>query len=174
MTAGEWVVNKTGSPKNVYDEPYYIADRKVIGRIMNREVCVFIGLDTGPLVYFRNSAGKLASGFIDFDEWPNDNIQYISYYPYSRNPLTLYCRRARKIYKPNGAYYTTVPAGRKLKMRPGDPDRAGYTHPEYIIIDAYENESGGWSTIDGGHGFVDSGIIEVASSYKSIPVYGSW
>ena len=94
----------------------------------------------------------------------------------SRNPDTLYLRKARKIYRPNGTLYMTLAAGKRVKIRTqsGQPNAAGQTMNWLMIIDSYETTSGNYSKIDGGHGFIDMGLTDTGSGYQYIPVYGSW
>ena len=67
-------------------------------------------------------------------------------------------------------------AGKRVKIRTqsSQPNAAGQTMNWLMIIDGYETTSGNFSSIDGGHGFIDMGITDTGSGYKYIPVYGSW
>ena len=176
----EWLVNKSGRNLPIYDAPWYETTKNKIGTLLNREVFICAtASEHNPEFKFRNSAGQLIHGYGDDSAaWTDLNVfKSVWEYPYSGSGdnKTLILRSNRKIYKPDGSYYTTLAKGKKVKMRTtGRRNQAGATHPEYMIIGAYENSSGGWSTIAGSYGFIDMGIKDVGSGYKYIPVYGSW
>ena len=177
----EWiyVVNKTGQSLPVYNKEYFETNKTKIGTILPRETYILAnGSDIGPEIYFRNSSGNLTYGFGDQSSGWNNSAAYanLTDYPYTRNPDTLYLRKARKIYRPNGTLYMTLAAGKRVKIRTqsGQPNAAGQTMNWLMIIDSYETTSGNYSKIDGGHGFIDMGLTDTGSGYKYIPVYGSW
>ena len=179
MADFEYVVNKSGKNLNVYNAPSW-EPRKKIGTILNRETFLRAAwTEQWPEILFRNSAGQLVRGFGDRDEWEaaGDAAESpLTDYPYTRNPDTLYLRKARKIYRPNGTLYMTLAAGKRVKIRTqsSDPNGAGSSMKWLMIIDSYETTSGNYSKIDGGHGFIDMGLTDTGSGYKYIPVYGSW
>lgn len=174
-----WCVNKSGSSQPIYNLPWYIpvSQKSQIGTMLNREAYIIIGdaMDAGPAFWFRNSAGSLVQGHSG-EGWPSSAFDSISQYPYSQDAAGsyLYCKSARNIYKPDGSLFATVAAGKRVRLYANNPDLAGASHPEYLIISAYETSTNVFSTINGAHGFVDMGIKTTGSGYNNIPVYGSW
>lgn len=177
----EWiyVVNKTGKSLPVYDAEYFVTKKNKIGTILPRETYILAnGSDLGPEIYFRNSAGKLTYGFGELSAAWQDPVSSanLTDYPYTRNPNTLYLRKSRKIYRPNGTVFMTLAAGKRVKIRTqsSDPNGAGSSMNWLMIIDGYETSNGNFSSIEGSHGFIDMGLKDTGSGWQYIPVYGSW
>ena len=176
--AGVYRINKTGTSQPVWDRDNGASGTRVqIGSLMNREVYIpYSWDDYQMLVYFRNSAGSLVSGWVDTISAPWSLESSYGDYAYQKNGYDSYfiCRSARNIYKADGTKWGTVAKDRLVSIGSYTDATAGSSMPYLMLIRKYETSAGVWSTINGSYGFVDSGITSNGSGYNSIQVYGSW
>lgn len=171
-------INKSGITVPVYSDA---AQTSQIGSIYNREA---FGLDMnwgGDGAFYRivflAPTGSLSYGILV--DPSGDALTDCTEYPYGTEKIdgteyyTFIMRKSRTVYTAGGSRWGTVAANCRVACLSAV---AGDAYPNRKGINYVESTNGDWVKVTGDkveYGFVDTGL-DVASSYRSIPFYGSW
>ena len=171
-------INKSGIKIPVYSDTNKTTQ---IGSIYDREAYGYNANWGGDGYFcniaFRRADGKISGGFII--DPPNGSMTDCTDYPYGTDKIggitynTFLMRNSRNVYKTDGTLWGSVAANRRVACLTA---MSGDSNPHWKGINYVENSSGQWIPVTGNgsnYGFVDTGL-EIASGYKSIPMYGSW
>ncbi len=173
-----FLVNKSGKNIPIYSD---MDSKKKVGTLYNREAFGYNRISGGDDVFceivFRNSAGKLSRGYINFP--PKGALTFCTDYPHGKIVIAgqrykvFMMRKSRTIYTARGNKWGTVAANKRVACKTA---MSGDSHPEWKGINFVENSNGKWVKVTGDgvdYGFVDTGL-SLGSGYSSIPMYGSW
>ena len=164
-------VNNTGSAVPVYD----LQTHSVCGSINHRESFVVLGGAevsgaTGTVISFLNSNMQFVPGYITcmdaMSRWTD-----LPYYVVD-GKCWFRARYDMNVYDPSANYVGTVKAGEFVIT---NSHATGSTHTDWLEIDAYRDKyTKELLTINGGHGFVDTGIATIGSGGSYIGIHGNW
>lgn len=164
-------VNNTGASIPVY----HLRTHAVCGQINHRESFVVRGGAEvsgaiGTVIDFLNSDMNFVSGYItcidSMSRWLDLPYHIIDGKRWFR------ARYDMNIYDPNANYVGKVEAGEFVIT---NSHATGSTHLDWLQIDAYRDKyTKELLTINGGHGFVDTGIATIGSGGSYIGIHGLW
>lgn len=173
-----FMINKSGQSYPVYD-----IEKGRVGTIYNREAYNWLGAE-GCHVYiaFLSPSGSIINVTIDEDQhpFPDGFFTFCTDYPYGEETIdgTLYktfkMRQRKNIYTGAGNYWGAVAANMLVATNAVE---TGLDHWDWKLINYVKRSTDGkWIKVNGDgyeHGFVDTGLSS-ASTYNTIPFYGSW
>lgn len=171
-------INKNGVAVPVYSDTYKTSK---IGSLYDREAfgydCNWGGDGYFCRIIFRTSDGSISYGFLI--DPPDYTFMDCTEYPYGTEEIkgtkyyTFIMRNSRTVYTVGGTPWGTVAANCRVACLSA---LAGDNYPSRKAINYVESSKGEWVPVTGDkaeYGFVDTGL-DIASSYRSIPFYGSW
>jgi hypothetical protein len=186
----ELYINMSDKVMPVYQDYDWTNPGPQIGSIYKREVFSFQYGEAGSTIVFRNSSGRVTTGFLpildkngnDFFDRETEKKMFTSCtaLPYDTvtingaSYVTFKFRRSEEVYTAAGTRWGTVAAGMRVACR---SDATGESHPDWKLINFVERSTDGeWIPVTGDgyqHGFVDIGLNQ-GSTPSSISMYGSW
>lgn len=172
-------VNKSGQAYSVFNSD----TGKRVGTIYDREVFVLTGMEgSQAAICILSSSGSLLHVPVDFAKqpYPIGMLNSIQAYPYGTEVIngttykTFKMRQRKNIYTGAGNYWGAVAANMLVAT---NDNIMGDTHVDWKKINYVKRSTdGAWIKVEGdgySHGFVDTGLSS-ASTYSTIPFYGSW
>lgn len=173
-----FMINKSGQSYPVYD-----IEKGRVGTIYNREAFNYVGGEGDwNYIAFLGPNGSIVDATVSWGQhpFPNDFFTPCTDYPYGSDIIdgttykTFKMRQRKNIYTGAGNYWGAVAAN--MLVATNDYD-SGMNHIDWKKINYVKRSTDGkWIKVEGDgylHGFVDTGLSH-ASTYNTIPFYGSW